>query len=248
MAALGTDVVDTSSFSGRQSERISAGGSGSRSVQLSERDAGEESISLSCVRLVGTAAAAGGAVVPEAASALPLSAAALPDPMTAHFHAYYKRDPYMLLHKAVYFLGMGAAASYYPFLVLYLRSIGIESEFHAGLIMAAAHTASTLAAPLITRIADRSPRNRRLVLTLSFSSAILAALFMFFARSLPAVIAGAIAIDVVLAGTWPTMDASVIALLSATQAGGDTSRYSETRAFGAAGWGLWAWACGSICE
>ena len=40
------------------------------------------------------------------------------DPETEHFRVYANYDPHLIVFKAMYFLGMGASASYYPFLVL----------------------------------------------------------------------------------------------------------------------------------
>lgn len=40
----------------------------------------------------------------------------------------------------------------------------------------------------------------------------------------------------------------LLALLEASRPGGDTSDYSESRAFGALGWGLCAWGWGEVYE
>ena len=44
-----------------------------------------------------------------------------------HFHAYHKRDPYLLVHKAFYFTSCAALAAYVPYLVQWMESIGFTS-------------------------------------------------------------------------------------------------------------------------
>jgi hypothetical protein len=117
-------------------------------------------------------------------------------PATAHFRAYAARDPWLLAHKGVYFVAMGASGAYYPFLVLYLvEAQVVESYFEAGVLMAVSHTAAMLFAPPLTALADRGARWRRAVLLASLASAAVLIAAMSTARSYAAVMVAAIAVD-----------------------------------------------------
>ena len=195
-------------------------------------------------------AAAASFAAPDAAAAAP-DAAPPPqisaDPLTAHFREWAARDPWLLCHKAIYFIGMGACAGYYPFLVMRLREIGL-ADWECGVIMATSHAAAMVAAPLLSHVADRSARHRRRVLAGSFPAAALAVGVMSQCRSFWPCVLGATLVDCALAAVFPIVDASLLALLKASRPGGDTSAYSESRAFGGLGWGLYAWVSGSLYD
>ena len=185
---------------------------------------------------------------PASSSSSSSAAAAIStDPRTAHFRAWAARDPYLLVHKAIFFIGMGACAAYYPYLVMRLRSLGL-ADYESGVIMAASKAASTVAAPLLSHLADRSARHRRAVLVASFPACALALAVMSQCRGFWACAFGATLVDCALAATYPIVDASLLALLKASRPGGDTSAYSESRAFGGLGWGLYAWASGALYD
>lgn len=169
------------------------------------------------------------------------------DPATEHFRIYAARDPYLLLPKAIYFAGMGAAASYYPFIVLRLRSLGLHDS-QAGLIMAVAHSSAMLITPLLSNFSDRSEMHRKCVLVGSFLVGMSAALIMSQCTTFWTAMIGASLVDMSGCCLFPIVDASLLALLQASRPGGDQSSYSESRAFGAAGWGIWAWCAGAIYD
>ena len=68
-------------------------------------------------------------------------------PLTAHFRAWAARDPFLLCHKAIYFIGMGACAAYYPFLVMRLRELGLDCPEPSGAFYAFPSIRRSSAAP-----------------------------------------------------------------------------------------------------
>lgn len=156
------------------------------------------------------------------------------DPSTEHFRSYASRDPYLLLPKAIYFAGMGAAASYYPFIVLRLRSLGL-TDTQAGLIMAVAHSSAMCVTPFLSNFSDRSEMHRKGVMVGSFLVGMSAALIMSQCTTFWTAMIGASLVDISSCCLFPIVDASLLALLAASRPGGDQSSYSESRAFGAAG-------------
>ena len=169
------------------------------------------------------------------------------DPATEHFRIYASHDTYLLLPKALYFAGMGAAASYYPFIVLRLRSLGL-TDSQAGLIMAVAHSSAMCVTPFLSNFSDRSEMHRKGVLVGSFLVGMLAALIMSQCTTFWTAMIGAALVDISSCCLFPIVDASLLALLQASRPGGDQSSWSESRAFGAGGWGIWAWCAGAIYD
>ena len=83
----------------------------------------------------------------------------------AHFRAYVKRDPYLLLPKATYFAVACAGAAIYPFLVLLLHErIGLQAA-DVGVVLGMAPFACVLTSGAWGALADRG--HRRLVLLLA---------------------------------------------------------------------------------
>jgi PPP family 3-phenylpropionic acid transporter len=167
------------------------------------------------------------------------------DPSTSHFRAHVQRDRYMLLHKAIYFVGMGANASIYPFLVLRFRSLGL-SDLESGVIMASSHLVNLLIGPAVANFADRSEHHRRGVLLVGFTVGGLCGFALGYARTFWPAFLSCVLMDSFFTGVWPILDASVHACLEATE--GHSKSYGATRAFGAAGWGIWAWCAGAIFD
>lgn len=138
---------------------------------------------------------------PSAAVAAALAVDA--SPATAHFRAYVVRDPWLASHKAVYFIAMGSAAAYYPYLVLYLiERLGL-SDFEAGALLAISHTLAMLLAPPLTALADRGARWRRGVLLASLASTVVLVALMSTASSYGAVLVAATAVDAGMCAVWP---------------------------------------------
>jgi MFS transporter, PPP family, 3-phenylpropionic acid transporter len=186
----------------------------------------------------------------ESISASPSPSAPSPsdpttDPSTSHFRAHVQRDRFMLLHKAIYFVGMGANASIYPFLVLRFRSLGL-SDLESGVIMASSHLVNLLIGPAVANFADRSEHHRRGVLLVGFTVGGLCGFALGYARTFWPAFLSCVLMDSFFTGVWPILDASVHACLEATE--GHSKSYGATRAFGAAGWGIWAWCAGAIFD
>lgn len=173
---------------------------------------------------------------------------AVVDDFDAHFLAHIKRDPYLLVHRAVYFFGMGANAAYYPFAVqLWASEAGANLNMgDAGAVYAAGHMAAMVAAPVLSAIADRSEASRRAVLVGGFAAQALAIGSMSLAHSFWTVLVIQMFVEASGSAIWTGMDAATQRLLTVVR--GSTSEYGNTRAWGAAGWGLFALICGAIFD
>ena len=97
----------------------------------------------------------------EAPAALASKASAHED--DAHFLAWHARDPNLLLHKALYFALCAALAAYVPYLVQWMRTIGL-SPLQAGSIFAIGQLTGMVGSPLLARLADSSEAHRRALL------------------------------------------------------------------------------------
>ena len=181
------------------------------------------------------------------------SAAALPQPPPApcaddeQFHAYYKRDPHLLVHKLIYFLGMGANSAYFPFAVQWWTSptVGLTVQ-QAGYVFATAHISTMVASPLMMRLADQSEGWRRGMLVASIVAQILLLLAMSQCRTFWGVLVVEVLQECASCAIWPSMDAATQRLLEVVQ--GTTAQYGNTRAFGALGWGACAWIYGAVFD
>ncbi len=190
------------------------------------------------------AAALSGAAAAAAAAAAPACAA---DGADEQFRAYYKRDPHLVVHKVIYFLGMGANSAYFPFAVQYWTSptVGLTMQ-EAGVVFAVAHMSTMVASPLVMRLADQSEGWRRGLLVASILAQIALLGAMANCRSFWAVLLVEVLQECASCGIWPSMDAATQRLLEVVQ--GTTAQYGNTRAFGALGWGLCAWAYGALFD
>lgn len=162
------------------------------------------------------------------------------DAADAHFVAHLKRDPYLLLHRSVYFLGMGANSAYYPFAIQLWTSAdggGLDMG-QAGLVYACGHVSAMVFAPLLAAVADRGEAWRRGVLVGGFAGQMAAILLMSRAKSFVAIAATQAVIEGVASAVWTGMDSATQRLLLVTK--GSTVEYGNTRAFGALGWGCLA--------
>lgn len=181
----------------------------------------------------------------SASAAAAASAAAEVSNPTAHFHAWAKRDKYLLLHKCIYYVGMGAAGSYFPWITRHWRTIGVEG-FRAGIILSSSHVVALFCAPSLTRLADSSERWRRVVLL----GGALTSAVLFFSMRLAKSFWAALVLQMVGEGVgcvvWPIVDASLLACLQAVD--GSTANYGNTRAWAAAGWGINAAIAGAIFD
>lgn len=162
------------------------------------------------------------------------------DPADAHFVAHLKRDPYLILHRSVYFLGMGANSAYYPFAIQLWTSPdggGLDMR-EAGLVYACGHMSAMIFAPVLASVADRGEAWRRGVLVGGFAGQMIAILVMSQAKSFFAIAVMQAVIEGVASAVWTSMDSATQRLLLVTK--GSTVEYGNTRAFGALGWGCLA--------
>jgi len=201
------------------------------------------------VPLTGAGAGAGaGTGAPGGGGAGAPSAAAAVDPLDAHFVAHAAADPFLLLHRAVYFFGMGANAAYFPFAVqLWSAPEGAGLDMAAcGAVYAAGHLAGMVAAPALAAVADSSERARRAVLVGGFVGQAAAVALMAGAHSFAAVVACQVLVEASGGAIWTGVDAATQRLLVVTR--GSAAEYGNSRAFGAAGWGLCALAFGVVFD
>ena len=175
--------------------------------------------------------------------AAPSKASAAPE--DAHFLAHHARDPHLLLHKALYFSSCAAIAAYIPYLVQWMRGVGL-TPLEAGGVFAAAQGVSIFAAPLLARLADASAAWRRGVLVAALLAQMAALQAMARCTSFAAITACYIVAEAAIIAIFPILDASIQRLLIAVH--GDANRYGNTRAWGAAGWGVFGWVFGALYD
>jgi PPP family 3-phenylpropionic acid transporter len=162
------------------------------------------------------------------------------DPLDAHFAAHAAADPYLILHRSVYFLGMGANAAYFPFAVQFWMSpperggLGLTAS-EAGTVFAVGHLVVLFLAPLVSNYADGSEARRRLVLVGGLTGQACAVLLMSQARTFAGVVACEALQEALSCAVWPSVDAATQRLLEVRD--GDAAGYGAVRAWGAVGWG-----------
>ena len=168
--------------------------------------------------------------------------------LDAHFVDWIKRDPYLVLHRSIYFFGMGANAAYYPFAVqLWSSPDGAGLDVRScGAVLACGHIAAMLAAPVLSSLADRSESWRRTMLLTSLIGQALAVLAMSQAHTFVDVVLTQVVIEAIASPAWSGIDAATQRLLEVTR--GSTAEYGNTRAFGALGWGCFAWIFGAAFD
>ena len=169
----------------------------------------------------------------------------------AHFKAHAASDPYLVLHRAVYFLGMGAAAAYFPFAVQYWMlppekgGLGLSAS-EAGAVFAIGHFVVMFFAPLVANFADGSEARRRWVLVGGLAGQCCAVLLMSRARTMAGAIACEVLQEALSCGVWPSVDAATQRLLEVRD--GHTAGYGGVRAWGAVGWGALALLFGAFYD
>ena len=182
---------------------------------------------------------------PEDEVPAPLDSKASAHEDDAHFLAWHRRDPNLLLHKALYFALCAALAAYVPYLVQWMRSIGL-SPLQAGSIFAIGQLTGMVGSPLLARLADSSEAHRRALLLAAMLGQIAALLAMSQCTSYGAVALCFVGCELCTVVIFPLLDASIQRLLTAVY--GDASGYGATRAWGAAGWGIFGWVFGALYD
>ena len=168
-------------------------------------------------------------------------------PCSSASAAYALRDPYLLRHRAVYFLGALIMAAYYPFVVqLWTAHDGAALDIsQAGAVLAGAAITSALAAPILTMLADRGERWRRALLVGGFALQGAAIFFAGFARGWPALLLLHSLAQIGGAGAWPVADAATSRLAALVP---QLPRYGGVRVFASVGWGGGGVASGALYD
>ncbi len=147
----------------------------------------------------------------------------------------------MFLPKAIYFFYYGAAASLFPFLVIYYESLGL-SGYQIGFLAGIMPLIALFSAPLWGGLADASQKHKRLLLLAIFTSIVIT-----FALSNASAFLWLIPLVVLLAffiaPIMPIVDNSVMDLLADHK-----DQYGKLRLWGAIGWGVSAPVVGWLIE
>jgi PPP family 3-phenylpropionic acid transporter len=147
----------------------------------------------------------------------------------------------MFLSKAIYFFYYGAAASLFPFLVIYYESLGL-SGYQIGFLAGIMPLIALFSAPFWGGLADATQKHKRLLLLTIFTSIVIA-----FALSNASVFLWLIPLVVLLAffiaPIMPIVDNSVMDLLADQK-----DQYGKLRLWGAIGWGVAAPVVGWLIE
>jgi len=147
----------------------------------------------------------------------------------------------MFLSKAIYFFYYGAAASLFPFLVIYYESLGL-SGYQIGFLAGIMPLIALFSAPFWGGLADVTQKHKRLLLLTIFTSIVIA-----FALSNASAFLWLIPLVVLLAffiaPIMPIVDNSVMDLLADHK-----DQYGKLRLWGAIGWGVAAPVVGWLIE
>jgi len=161
----------------------------------------------------------------------------------ARFAAYGARDPYLLLHKAVYFLLCAGLSTFTPFIAVYLRDVAGYSTQAVGVVMALRPLAILVSTPIWARIADCGYRRSIMIGTAAAATLVRTATI---ASDNVAYVAFTILAGEALAGSlFSLLDAAILSLLDVTSS---TTYYGRTRLWGSIGWGAMAPLGGLIAD
>jgi PPP family 3-phenylpropionic acid transporter len=146
-----------------------------------------------------------------------------------------------LLFKTFYFLFFAAAASLFPFIVLFYKQLGLSGS-QIGVLTAIPPLITLFAASLWGGLADATQQHRRL-LALALSGVIILALVILSLTTFLALMLGTIAFAFFFAPIIPLVDNSALESL-----GQRRSQYGKLRLWGAIGWGVAAPLVGRLAE
>jgi PPP family 3-phenylpropionic acid transporter len=147
----------------------------------------------------------------------------------------------MFLSKAIYFFYYGAAASLFPFLVIYYETLGFSGS-QIGFLAGIMPLIALFSAPFWGGLADATQKHKRLLLLAIFTSIVIA-----FALSNASAFLWLIPLIALLAffiaPIMPIVDNSVMDLLADHK-----DQYGKLRLWGAIGWGVVAFVVGWLIE
>jgi PPP family 3-phenylpropionic acid transporter len=147
----------------------------------------------------------------------------------------------MYLSKAIYFFYYGAAASLFPFLVIYYDTLGL-SGYQIGFLAGIMPLIALVSAPFWGGLADATQKHKRLLL-LAICSSIVIAFFLSSALTFLWLIPLIVLLAFFIAPIMPIVDNSVMHLLADHK-----NQYGKLRLWGAIGWGAVALIIGWLIE
>ena len=152
---------------------------------------------------------------------------------TQHFKEYIKSDPHLLLHKLIYLIYCASLVFYLPFVGVYLRDVGLNKE-EIGIVLSAMPFAILVGSPVWGMIADQSEAHRRAVMLGCLVVSTLMRCFLWVATDFWWLFFYVLVCEIIGSPVMVILDASTFAILDATSS---TTKYGNSRAWGAAGWG-----------
>jgi PPP family 3-phenylpropionic acid transporter len=147
----------------------------------------------------------------------------------------------MFLPKAIYFFFYGAAASLFPFLVIYYENLGF-SGYQIGFLAGIMPLIALFSAPFWGGLADATQKHKRLLL-LAMSTSIVIAFALSNASAFLWLIPLVVLLAFFIAPIMPIVDNSVMDLLADHK-----DQYGKLRLWGAIGWGVAAPVVGWLIE
>jgi PPP family 3-phenylpropionic acid transporter len=147
----------------------------------------------------------------------------------------------MFLSKAIYFFFYGAAASLFPFLVIYYENLGL-SGYQIGFLAGIMPLIALFSAPLWGGLADATQKHKILLL-LAMSTSIVIAFALSNASAFLWLIPLVVLLAFFIAPIMPIVDNSVMDHLADHK-----DQYGKLRLWGAIGWGATAPVIGWVIE
>jgi PPP family 3-phenylpropionic acid transporter len=147
----------------------------------------------------------------------------------------------MFLPKSIYFFFYGAAASLFPFLVIYYENLGF-SGYQIGFLAGIMPLIALFSAPFWGGLADATQKHKRLLL-LAMSASIVIAFALSNASAFLWLIPLVVLLAFFIAPIMPIVDNSVMDLLADHK-----DQYGKLRLWGAIGWGVAAPVVGWLIE
>jgi len=163
---------------------------------------------------------------------------------SAHFREFHARDPWWLLHKAVFTIYCASIVFYLPLIGVYARGLGMTSA-QIGTIAAVPPLCELVFTSLWTWLSDHGAAHRRGVMVGCLLLSTVLRCLTGFVTSYRGLLVWTIITESIATPVMAVLDASTFAALDATVG---TAHYGWLRAWGAVGWGLMAPAAGALVD
>ena len=164
--------------------------------------------------------------------------------VTEHFREHMRRDPKLILHKALYTVYAASLVFYLPMLGVYARANGM-SNYQVGVINAMPPLCEMFLTPLWTWLSDKGEGYRRGVMVGNLLVSTFLRCLTGYITSFHGLLAWTLLTESIATPVWAIVDASTFAQLDAADT---TAHYGWTRAWGAVGWGLAAPLMGEVVD